>query len=1210
MSPQRQKRANSGQQAIPPEQQVPVVGQAPVAGPGAGNAAAQEALKGKLPAESAQGGAPGAPAQGAPAQGAPAQGGPAQAVPAQGGAAPNQGGAQAELHGAEGEEAQANGPAGAPAQRQAGAPPADPTAGPTPAGPEAAAPAAAAPAVAAAAVDQGQAAPGEAQPKSEAEIDQAIAGVQGQAQAQAPGEDEAKGEGEAAQAGAQEAAAQGQGGAPGAGQAAAPGQGPAAGGKGPAVAPAQGGGGPVPFAPWSGLKGGFPWDQEIAMRELFKSQQGAGAGGAGGAGAAPPAAAQQPMSRLELVGQALGGGAMAGAKEGAVSVVIDTALNMASSKVPYLSGFVEMGRLIYDPKKYGEDTLKGLTGGGKFGSGWEKVTSGNPIDMIEGVLDWGDAIAGIIATLSNICWIVAGLGFILSWIPGMQWLIPFVALTAKWAMLLGTIGTAINLGLSVLRLLVMGLRTLDILFLEADPEAARAKAAGLQEQTTKFTQDFVQRAGDSARGRLSGHLAQKGQQGQGNNPAPAPAPAPASPPPAWSRALGIMTGSFGTEHGSSMGSGFNQTLGAKRRGEVREDFDNTRKATSEAAARGQTTGQRIAGLEARGVQVYVGDRHRDYTNRQLEKRGQADPTLDLAPARQRLALAQADYDKAKEDRSRTRDELQRAQAELNAAQQRLREAQARGGPTEAELKAELATRKQLLDSYDQDVRTARAQGDEADARFNAARAMQQQAPSPENLARMQGALADKQRALESERRAIAGQQEAAQLHLEGIKQLHAVQAPPAEAQIAEQRRNEANGAHSQASAGAEDKRRARSRARGDLQTAETPTALKAEQQWQERQQARADYKWYLDFGGNGPTGDNGPFGHNKAEGVMGAGTGLLVTMAKDQGALADPEKMAKPGEGRQIGPDYDLFGGGGDQAAAGGNPGAEAAKARVQAAMASLSALPAPPMGAPNQVDGAYAAYQSLDAEEQRLKGQKVALAEGKAIGAQAQAELQGGAAVLDGARQTGAAIQAEADAKLAKQQELSSKAGEVGAKATEGGGKAGESQGLLGSFIGGFLGLMSKIPSRFVGNAGAGSAGAQRLGQAPAQMTGGASTGGEAAAAMSAAAATQGAQTQEAKAQTTAAQGQIDANKATITTKQAETQTGVAEMTQADAQADAELARIAAEKERLKAEHQAAGSGAAAWATGHAASRTNLQAELAAAVAAAEALQGGGAGR
>jgi hypothetical protein len=1065
--------------------------------------------------------------------------------------------------------------------------------------------------VAAAAVDQGQAAPGEAQPKSEAEIDQAIAGVQGQAQAQAPAEGEAKGEGEAAQTGAQDAAAQGQGGAPGAGQAGAPGagQGPAVGGKGPAVAPAQGGGGPVPFAPWSGLKGGFPWDQELAMRELFKSQQGQ----AGAGGGAPPAAAtaQQPMSRLELVGQALGGGAMAGAKEGAVSVVIDTAINMASSKIPYLSGFVEMGRLIYDPKKYGEDTLKGLTGGGKFGSGFEKVMSGNPIDMIEGVLDWGDAVAGIIATLSNICWIVAGLGFILSWIPGMQWLIPFVALTAKWAMLLGTIGTAINLGLSVLRLLVMGLRTLDILYLESDPEAARVKAAGLQEQTTKFTQDFVQRAGDSARQRVSGHLASKGQQGQGNNPAPSPAPAPASPPPVWSRALGIMTGSFGTEHGSSMGSGFSQTLGSKHRGEVRQDFDNTVKATKQAGARGQSTGDRIAGLEANGVQVYVGDRHREYTNRRLEKRMEADPTLELAPARQQLAAAQADYDKAKQERSRTRDELDRAQAELTAAQQRLREAQARGGPTEAELKSELAYRKQLLDSYDQDVRTARAQGDEADARFNAARALQQQDPSPENLARMQGALADKQRALESERRAIAGQHEAAELHLDGMKQLHAVQSPPAQAQIAEQRRNEAQGKHSQAEAGAEEKRRARSRARSSLQNSETPTALKAEQQWQERQQSRADYKGYLDFSGNGPTGDNGPFGHNKAEGVMGAGTGLLVSIAKDKELLADPEKMAKPGAGREIGPDYDLFGGGAaPTAAAAGTPGAEAAKARVQAAMASLGALPAPPSGAPNQVDGAYAAYQSLDAEEQRLKGQKVALAEGKVIGAQTQAELQGGAAVLDGARQTGAAIQAEADAKLAKQQELSSKASEVGAKATEGGGKAGESQGLLGSFIGGFLGLMSKIPSRFVGNAGAGSAGAQRLGQAPAQMTGGASTGGQAAAAMSAAAATQGAQTQEAKATTTAAQGQIDANKATITTKQTETQAGVAEMTQADAQADAELARIAAEKERLKAEHQAAGSGAAAWATGHAASRVTLQAELAAAVAAAEALQGGGAGQ
>src|SRR5690606_34125991 len=78
------------------------------------------------------------------------------------------------------------------------------------------------------------------------------------------------------------------------------------------------------------LKGGplAKWDDEVAWHDYFK----------GGGG---PAAGIQ-IDRGALIWDALSSGGLAGFEAGVKSLAIDTLINVASTKIPYLQGFVEM----------------------------------------------------------------------------------------------------------------------------------------------------------------------------------------------------------------------------------------------------------------------------------------------------------------------------------------------------------------------------------------------------------------------------------------------------------------------------------------------------------------------------------------------------------------------------------------------------------------------------------------------------------------------------------------------------------------------------------------------------------------------------------------------------------------------------------------------------------------------------------------------------
>ncbi len=202
-----------------------------------------------------------------------------------------------------------------------------------------------------------------------------------------------------------------------------------------------------------------------------------------------------------LVGTALLSGAAQGGTQGAQAAMVDVVLNKATSKIPYAAGFIAMAQIAYDPKEWWQETIvKGI--GGKVGGGLDKLLSGDSdwIDRLEGVLNILEGLNNIIGLLSTVCLIVAAAGFILSFICPA--LIPFVALAAKWGLLLGEINTVVGLGLNAMRLILVIARAVQIAVGDADPETQAKRAEKLKDMMTDWSSDFTARRGNKLAGKL------------------------------------------------------------------------------------------------------------------------------------------------------------------------------------------------------------------------------------------------------------------------------------------------------------------------------------------------------------------------------------------------------------------------------------------------------------------------------------------------------------------------------------------------------------------------------------------------------------------------------------------------------------------------------------------------------------------------------------
>ncbi len=237
------------------------------------------------------------------------------------------------------------------------------------------------------------------------------------------------------------------------------------------------------------------------------------------AGAKTEAVGGTENGKLAL--EALGAGAADGFAQGAQAAIIDVVLNKATSKIPYASGFIAMAQIAYDPNKWFQDTI--VSGvGGKLVGGWNKAfgEESDGIDRLEGVLNILEGLNNIIGIASTVCMIVAAAGFILSFICPA--LIPFVALAAKWGLLLGEINTVVGLALNAIRLVIVIWRAKQVAMEDANPEVQAKRAEKLKGMMTEWTADFTKRQGNNLAKKLQTQPAAK----------PGPAKDPTSKPAA------------------------------------------------------------------------------------------------------------------------------------------------------------------------------------------------------------------------------------------------------------------------------------------------------------------------------------------------------------------------------------------------------------------------------------------------------------------------------------------------------------------------------------------------------------------------------------------------------------------------------------------------------------------------------------------------------
>ncbi len=298
---------------------------------------------------------------------------------------------------------------------------------------------------------------------------------------------------------------QGQGGPGGGG----PGMGVGAGGGGGQGGPG-GGGLSGPPKPYSELSSGplAKYAEEKAWHETWKA-------GGGETGSLNTVGAGD---KAGLIGEALLAGGAEGFVNGAQQMLIDAVLNKATKNIPYASGFIAIAQIAYDPKKWWEENVQGAIVD-KAAGGWNKLTSGESdwIDRFEGVVNILESLNSIIGLASTVCMIVAAAGFILSFICPA--LIPFVALAAKWGLLLGQINTIVGLGINALKLIIVVARAVQIAVSDADPATQAARADKLKGMMTEWSTEFTKRQGAKLQSKLQTKRAKPGDPDTGGGTA-------------------------------------------------------------------------------------------------------------------------------------------------------------------------------------------------------------------------------------------------------------------------------------------------------------------------------------------------------------------------------------------------------------------------------------------------------------------------------------------------------------------------------------------------------------------------------------------------------------------------------------------------------------------------------------------------------------------
>lgn len=1026
------------------------------------------------------------------------------------------------------------------------------------------------------------------------------------------GEDDAGGDG-ADGGGAPSDAAPADGG--GGGASAAPG----GGGSGAAAQPSGGpggGGGPAggPLTTFEQEKGGrlSRWDDEVAWSDYFQLGDASGK--------------ELQVDRGALIGDALKDGAWAGFKSGAQAAIIDTVVNTAFSRVPVVSGFLEMARIAYDPEAYLQGILQGTAG--KAVQGIEKIMTGDPITVIEGILDIVQAVSGVVGTLANICWIVASLGFVASFFCPA--LLPFVALAAQWGTTLGTVGALVGLVATLLQAGVASLRALEIACMDADPAALLERGESLRTQTQGFASGYTARAASSLRNRAGAAIQERGQRNrQGANYKPPERKPNADPPTRMdrvTRAIGFATGSLGNG-GEEWGSGTkgavsNSVKAVQQAGDVTQAYRGTGRYATGGARHddGQrTTMQRIADMQGAGANVFNDQVHRDRVAKQLDEDGEGDFTsraADHVEARAAVTESNKRHGRNKDRVRRTRAARQQKQAELEEATVNLERVRAAHGDEVAALQTEVAQRQELATAFRQDRQAAEAGLESATSHRSTVAAYNSAHPSKQYQAMLDQADAEVATWTTQVNQNRQWESEALSYAQDGQTRLQTAQQPIADAQSRQTKAGTMatlserlyDSATQDVSSSKKDLRAAEANLQ-PYHSVEDGRSLSAHEAWEKAHLpffvTDADDQLVLDDQGNARRdnfsmesmgqalqgkGPSGSYGVKRANARLLTGD-ILQNNVERQAA-------EEAGQGEVAGGPLGVWASTMDDEAIDWKGQSGRGEAGYGGQLESMlealkGSLPTPPKEGPARLDGAKLAWDELEAERQTLGEQKSEVEVGQEAAAQEAVAAEGVRALADKNKAQADAQKQALSEKQGKQAELASQTSDAKEDFNQSGAKADQGGGLVGGFIGKFMSLMGMIPSKFLGSAGEGNAGAKKL---QAGVDGGAKGSQAGQEAVQQVAAAQGEMAASTQAATTEAQevtGTMDNVAGLADQDKAAALDGENQLASAEGQIEESVGSIESEQDRLAQEHDGWAVAMMNWSQIHETRRKEAMGEL-----------------
>lgn len=355
------------------------------------------------------------------------------------------------------------------------------------------------------------------------------------------------------------------------------------------------------------------------------------------------------LDRDALIGEA--SGSMGAAAMGAgMNLGVDTALDVATSKIPFVSGFIELGKMALDPKGWVADMVAGYTGSfGKMSDLDMKdgASIGKVADFMEGVLAVISGASHTVGMITMVLTIAASICFGLCWIPGLQFLAPIAAFLTTWAVLLGTIGTLMGLFVTAMHAVMMNLRIAELKTSDDDPSALLDAADSLEEHAGAFVGGAITRMGDGMRKRGKKKASKKSNGASGESGAAkvkadtadggGGTKAPTTGDKVKSGAKGVAKGANTAVNvlGGALGGGDEKGKGKAFQGgagslfgDIGKQMKKTKKVTGAMFGKGKASkalrgkgdfqermSAKALDMEAAGATVFVGDKHKNAMTR-------------------------------------------------------------------------------------------------------------------------------------------------------------------------------------------------------------------------------------------------------------------------------------------------------------------------------------------------------------------------------------------------------------------------------------------------------------------------------------------------------------------------------------------------------------------------------------------------------------------